>query len=224
MTNLEAMTMHDIESNGGSILRKAILPFLALIGILFCAGIIVGMLAVHIENGGGALTPKAITILVAATAAIAGIGSYAFRSIKSLLQSRPDLSNREKLNRNIMWACCALGGVIALYLISLRPSNLVGLGAFSDGPVPASAAIFLAAIWGIAMPVIAYFWHKKAIDEQEAAAYRDGAYYAAYAFIIGAPTWWILARGGLAPQIDGVAIFLIFNFIWLGVWFYKKYL
>jgi hypothetical protein len=136
----------------------------------------------------------------------------------------PDLNNkptkRERLNRNIMIACFIIGALTGVFLAILDPDYTVIAGS----NIPAAAAIAFAVFWGIGMPILAYFWHKRAIDEQEAAAYRDGAYYAAYAFVIGAPTWWILARGGLVPPINGVVIFTIFNFIWLGVWFYKKYI
>ena len=64
---------------------------------------------------------------------------------------------------------------------------------------------------------------ERAIDEQEASAYRDGGYYAAYALLIGAPTWWMLWRGSFVPEPDGVAIFMLFALIWTAVWFWKKY-
>jgi hypothetical protein len=143
-------------------------------------------------------------------------------------KEKEPLTKKEKLNRNILIACGLAGGVIGAFIafFSDTTSNFQGIiddGLFSSSTIPAAAALAIAAFWCIAMPVIAYFWHKKAIDEQEAAAYRDGGYYAAYAYIIGAPTWWILARGGFVPEINGVVVFIIFNFIWLGVWFYKKY-
>jgi hypothetical protein len=135
----------------------------------------------------------------------------------------PDLKNkptkRERLNRNIMILCFIIGALIGVFLAILDPDYTV----IANSNIPIGAAIAFAVFWAIGMPIIAYVWHKRAIDEQEAAAYRDGGYYAAYAFIIGAPTWWILARGELVPQVNGVLIFIIFNFIWLGVWFYKKY-
>jgi hypothetical protein len=144
-------------------------------------------------------------------------------------KEKEPLTKKEKLNRNILIACGLAGGVIGASIVFFNfdtTSNfqdIIDDGLFSSSNIPAAVALAIAAFWGIALPIIAYFWHKKAIDEQEAAAYRDGAYYAAYVYIIGAPTWWILARGGLVPQINGVVIFIIFNFIWLGVWFYKKY-
>jgi uncharacterized membrane protein YphA (DoxX/SURF4 family) len=89
--------------------------------------------------------------------------------------------------------------------------------------MPPVVALMLVFFWAVIMPIIAWFWHKRAIDEQEASAYRDGGYYAAYAFMIGAPMWWILWRGGFAPEPDGVAIFMLFASLWTAVWFWKKY-
>ena len=94
---------------------------------------------------------------------------------------------------------------------------------FSDSPLPLALAVLLAVFWGVIMPVIAWFWHTRAIDEQEANAYRDGGYYAAYGYLMGAPTWWFLWRGGLLPEPNGTLIFCLFAIIWTAVWVWKKY-
>jgi hypothetical protein len=134
------------------------------------------------------------------------------------------LTKKERLNRNIMIACLLIGGIIGGVMgftdTDLEAGSLAG---FSDAPLSMPVTIALAIFWGLIMPVIAWFWHRSAIDEQEAAAYRDGAYYAAYVYIIAVPCWWILWRGGILPEPDGVTIFLVFNGIWLATWFWKKY-
>jgi hypothetical protein len=61
------------------------------------------------------------------------------------------------------------------------------------------------------------------MSRKQAPATRDGGYYAAYAFLVGTPTWWVLWRGGLAPEPNGVAIFMLFSLIWSAVWLWKKY-
>jgi hypothetical protein len=73
------------------------------------------------------------------------------------------------------------------------------------------------------MPVVLWFWHTRAIDEQEANAYKDGGYYAAYAFLMLTPLWWLLWRGGLLPEPNGFAIYMAFSLVWTIVWLWKKY-
>lgn len=139
-------------------------------------------------------------------------------------EEKQSLTKKERLNRNIMIGCILLGCIIAAILAITDTNPYNGpFSTFGDAPLSAPVTIILAAIWGVMMPVFAWFWHRRAIDEQEAAAYRDGAYYAAYAYIIAAPCWWILWRGGLVPEPDGFAIFMAFNGIWLVTWFWKKY-
>jgi hypothetical protein len=139
-------------------------------------------------------------------------------------KDKEPLTAKERMNRNILIGCLLLGGVLGVAMALISPnSGSDPLAAFNNDRIPPAAAIIFAVIWGILLPILAYFWHKRAIDEQEAAAYRDGGYYAAYAFIVAAPVWWLLARSGIAPDVNGVAVFVIFNLIWVAVWFYKKY-
>ena len=149
-----------------------------------------------------------------------------------LTESRMDhektpLNRRERLNRNIMLIIVLMGvvaGLVLGFISDHRQESHSVFDIFTDeSPLPVSFTIAFAIFWGIVMPVVAWIWHRKAIDELEAAAYRDGGYYAAYTFIIVVPAWWILWRGGLLPEPHGVAIFLAFNMIWLITWFWKKY-
>lgn len=136
-------------------------------------------------------------------------------------------NRRERLNRNIMIFCGLVGVALGIALGLTSDTQIENRGAFDmfadESPLPVWFTIGFAIIWGLIMPVVAWFWHRKAIDEQEAAAYRDGGFYAAYTFIIVTPAWWILWRGGLLPEPHSVGIFLAFNTIWLITWFWKKY-
>lgn len=138
-------------------------------------------------------------------------------------ETKEPLSKKELLNGSILLAGF-IGGSIAVAMAVFGPAMTnKPLSGIANAPIPAIKAIILAIFWSLILPILAYYWHKRAIDEQEAAAYRDGAYYAAYAFIVAAPSWWVLARGGLMPEPNDLVIYLIFNLIWLSVWFYKKY-
>jgi hypothetical protein len=197
---------------------------LAPIGILFCAGAMIGLWTAHLENGGETITLKMVAITAVIVALIAGLLAVIYRTAKPIVSQPSDLTQKERLNRNILITCCFIGGVIgvAMAILGFDVTD-APISSLANGPIPTVAALILAAAWGIFLPILAYYWHKRAIDEQEAAAYRDGAYYAAYTFIVAAPAWWFLARGGLVPEPNGVAIYFIFNLIWLSVWFYKKY-
>jgi hypothetical protein len=217
MTDLKERAMPDLNESSSTKTYAIIAAYF--FGLIFLSGIIAGILAGHYQDGSGKMSAALIAILAALVAGIIAICVYLYRPLKRIVSGNNDLTKRERLNRNIMMLCFIIGILASALLAILDPDYLI----IANSNIPTNAAIGLAIFWGIGMPVIAYFWHTRAVDEQEAAAYRDGGYYAAYAFIIGAPTWWILARGGLVPQINGVVIFVIFNFIWLGVWFYKKY-
>jgi hypothetical protein len=94
---------------------------------------------------------------------------------------------------------------------------------FASVPIEPWVAVLLAAIVGIGMPILSWYWHARVIDEQEADAYRSGALIAIYAFWIVAPVWWLLWRGGMLPAPDGVALYLMTTFVALIIWFWKKY-
>jgi len=114
--------------------------------------------------------------------------------------------------------------VIIVSGISITSGKIIDpFSALLTSPIPLTIVIPLVVFWGVIMPVIAWFWHTRAIDEQEANAYKDGGYYAAYAFLMLTPLWWLLWRGGLLPEPNGVAIYLTFSLVWTIVWFWKKY-
>lgn len=141
-----------------------------------------------------------------------------------MAKDREPLTRKERLNRNILVGCLALGVIIGVASASLGPQDHPGpLTMFGEGPLPLSFVLPGVAIWAIIMPAIAWYWHRYAIDEHEAAAYRDGGYYAAYTYLVATPVWWLLWRGGLLPEPDGVAIYLAFGVIWSLVWLKKKY-
>ncbi len=134
------------------------------------------------------------------------------------------LTKKERLNRNILIGCALLGGItggaMAMVVPDLGEQPLLTL---SNSEIPASAAIIFAIIWGFFLPVISIFWHRT-VDEQEAHAYKEGAYYAFYFYAIAAPVWWILWRGGLVPEPNGIVIYYTTLLICGAVWVKKKYM
>lgn len=224
LTEAGMVKLEDEGSNGRSVLWMMV----AGLGIVMTSGAIVGFMSEHRADGGGAFSGVAIGVLVSFFAIIAGLIYTIWRNAKKLKASGEPMTSREKLNRNIILACGLLGGVMGAVVagagfLNAPDSAADPLSALVTGPMPVPVALFLVFVWGVVMPVLAWFWHTRAIDEQEASAYRDGGYYAAYAYLILTPAWWLLWRGDLLPEPDGVVIFFAFTFIWSAVWFWKKY-
>jgi hypothetical protein len=216
--------LDDKGSNGRRILSMT----LAGLGMVMTAGATAGYLAEHKAQGGGPLETAGVIAMTAFAAIIVGLGYTIWCNIRTLKHRGDDLTRREKLNRNIMLACGLLGGATGAVLAATSNFDMTApaSGTFSvsgDGSLPIAIALLLVFVWGVIMPMVAWVWHTRAIDELEASAYRDGGYYAAYAYLIVAPVWWLLWRGGLLPEPNGVAIFFAFTLIWSAVWFWKKY-
>lgn len=227
MTNLTEATMPEID-NEGTNGRRILWITMAGIGIVLTAGAVAGYLAEHKTQGGGPLETAGVVAMVVFAAIITGLGYTIWRNARTLKFRGDDLTRREKLNRNIMLGCVLLGAATGAGLATTGNLNMDGPGGdpfpmIVDGPIPTSVALLLFFVWAVIMPVVAWFWHTRAIDELEASAYRDGGYYAAYAYLVLAPAWWLLWRGGLLPEPSGIAIFCAFAFIWTAVWFWKKY-
>ena len=220
MTDLPQLDETEAEGNVGKSLAWIAVAGLATV---FTAGAIVGVIAAATEDG-EAFSAKAIAIIGVLVAIIGALIYTQWNLARRIRIGGGALTSRERLNRNIMVGCAVLGALIGALLVAvdgIMPSDPMTI--FKDGPLPLAIAVLLAVFWAIIMPVIAWFWHTRAIDEQEAEAYRDGGHYAAYAYLIGAPTWWFLWRGGLLPEPNGVAIFSTFAIIWTAVWYWKKY-
>jgi hypothetical protein len=228
MTDLTEAKMARLDDEGnGKNGRRILWVLLAFLGIVMTAGAIAGYLAEHQAQGGGPLDTKGGIALGVFIAIGGGLAYSIFRNGRTIKLTQEPLTRRERLNRNIMVGCGVLGGLIGIALaiggIDQQGIDVFSTSFLSEKSISPALAILLVVGWAIVMPVVAWIWHTRAIDEQEASAYRDGGYYSAYIYLIGAPTWWILWRGGFAPEPNGVAIFLIFSSIWSAVWFWKKY-
>lgn len=121
-------------------------------------------------------------------------------------EDKEPLTAKERMNRNILIGCMLLGGVIGMALALAGPGGPDS--AFSNEPIQPWLAIVIGLVWGVGMPIATLFWQRY-IDEQEADAYRWGAYYGFLVYTVGAPLWWILWRGGLVPEPNGVIIYYI---------------
>lgn len=142
------------------------------------------------------------------------------REALAMAEGKEPLTARERKNRNLLIACVVIGGAIGVALTLFDPEQ--PFGAFSDRPIPAWAAIGFAILWGALVPWISWKWHKS-VDEQEIDAYRQGALYGFYVYSVGAPVWWIMWRGGMAPAINGPILYYAVLMTCGAVWLRKKY-
>lgn len=91
---------------------------------------------------------------------------------------------------------------------------------FTDEPLPAEAALILAAMFaaGIALSVRWFLL----VDEHERAAHDFGTVTAFYAYLTISAIWWLLARGGLVYAPDGVLIFWLTLAVWIAGWAWRR--
>lgn len=221
-SSMEAMM--DEPENEASNGRRILWVMLAGLGMVTTGGFIAGFLSQHRDSGGGAFSTIAMAILAVAVAVIIALAYAIWRNLKAMKSDGDDLTARERLNRNLLVACTVLGGVMGAGLVFAESDDGAGgMAMLGNSPLPAGVALAFAFVWAVVVPGIAYYWHRHAVDEQERHAYREGAYYAFYAYGVGAPLWWMLWRGGLVPAPDGVVIYYITIGICGVVWLWKKY-
>ena len=190
--------------------------------VVFFLGVAAGFVQGHMEDGGG-LSAYFVAILAAVLLCIL-VGAWLVRREFQRSPLQEPLTAKERLNRNILVACGVMGGVIGVALAVVGgPDIAKGGGPFSNDPLPTGLAVILVIAIGALLPAIALYWHRHAIDEQEADAYKSGALAALYLYMIGAPVWWFAWRGGFAPQPDGVIIYMATVTVVGVVWLWKKY-
>lgn len=225
MTNVTEGAMFDPNEGQNSGLRRPIYIMLAALGIVMISGFIAGFMAQHQNDGGGAFTGIAAAILAAAILAIIGLGYWTWQNAKAMKVPGENLTRRERLRGNILLGSIFLGGIVGIGLPIMfeGDGNTEAITIFSNSPLPTNFALVFVFVLLVIVPAITWSWHRYAVDEMEESAYRDGGYYAAYIFLFLTPLWWLLWRGGLLPEPNGVAIYFAFSIVWTAVWFWKKY-
>lgn len=222
MINQEA-PMTDEDTPGGGTVWRWLGLFLCGLGVVMMAGMVTGFLSEALKDESG-LTMRDYAILLAMIAVAVALLAATWRLGRTLFGKDAAMPRRERASRNILIGCGVLGGLIGLGLAASSGIGADGdtLSLMSEAPIPPVIAILLAAVILLILPAISFYWHR-VIDEHESAAYRDGAIAGAYLFMTLAPAWWFLWRGGLVPEPNGVLIYFAFNFVFLAMWFWKKY-
>ena len=131
---------------------------------------------------------------------------------------------REKVYNRFLIGSFLFGSVTGLVLALTGSFDANETNLFATEAMSPMLAIIMSVAIGVIVPAITLYWHKHAVDEQEEAAYRFGALIAMYAFWFIAPVWWLLWRGGILPEVNGITLYFMTTFVALIVWFWKKYL
>lgn len=215
--------MFDADEKAGGNTQRIVWMILCGVGIIMLLGAIAGYLSQHDEQGGGPLDTAGVTVLGVFVTVILVLTFAIWRLFQQIKQSSERVPRREKLYNRILIGSGLLGGVIGLALAVTDNLGASEASLFASGPMLPELAIVLSVAIGLVMPAMAIYWHKYVVDEQEEAAYRSGALIAIYAFWFIAPVWWLLWRGGMLAEPNGVALYLMTTFVALIVWFWKKY-
>ncbi len=187
---------------------------------IFLAGIGTGVAAGALERDGITLVTGAIiggVVLLALTCLWLVI-----RMLNAPTGEAPPTA-KERLNRNILLACATLGFVTALLMMFTEGGPGLADGLLSNEPLQPAIAIVLLVLMGVVLPILSFVWHRSAVDEQEIAAYKDGALWGLNVFMLGLPIWWIAWRGGFLPAPDMILIYFSTIFVMGAVWMWKKY-
>lgn len=217
--------MNDFEGEAKPSSKLTIL-WIILLGLvaIFVAGIMAGYLIAHFSHDGATFSLLTAAISLGGMIIIVSCIYLALRLYRTRPEELVPVTRKEKLSRNIIMASGFLGGLIGLVLVISSPDfGDDAFVIFSDSPIPPSIAIIMSAIIGLIIPALTFYWHKNAIDEQESFIARSSALPAFYFFLLAGPIWWILARGDVAPPVNGIWLYFITLTIFYVFYIKNKY-
>ncbi len=224
MTNTQESAMRDADQKTGGNISRNLWMMLSGVGIIMLLGVITGFLSQHNAQGGGTLNFAGVAVLGAIAAASLILAFVIWKLFQQGKQRGEKVPRREKVYNRFLVGCFLLGGVTGLALSLTGSFDATETSLMSNAAMSPVLAIILSIAIGVIAPAITLYWHKHVVDEQEEAAYRFGALIAMYAFWFIAPVWWLLWRGGMLPEINGITLYFMTCFAATAVWFWKKYL
>lgn len=200
--------------------KRALKIFGLATAAVFLGGVGAGVTAAALERDG--ITPV-VGAIIAVVALLVLVCLWLVIRILNAPTGEAPPTAKERLNRNILVACGALGFFIALLMMFTQDGPDLTNGLLSNEPLQPAIAIALLVLMGVVLPILSFIWHRSAVDEQEIAAYKDGALWGINVFMIGAPIWWIAWRGGFLPAPDGIVLYFATITVMGAVWMWKKY-
>ena len=216
--------MFDVDENADRNGRRILWMSLCGLGIIMILGAITGFLSAHMSEGGGPLTISGYAVLAALMSVALLLAFVIWKLFRQMKRSDQKVPQREKVYNRFFIGSFTFGGVTGLVLALTGGFDETEAGLISNDAMSPTLAIILSIAIGVIAPAITLYWHKHAVDEQEEAAYRFGALIAMYAFWFIAPVWWLLWRGGMLPEVNGITLYFMTFFAATAVWFWKKYL
>lgn len=211
------MAKTDNETRSNPTVRRILLGVTGSIGLIFLAGMVTGFLSAMAEHG-GAHSLSAYAILVTMLLAIVALGWAIWR-----FWPKPDsdpIAPRVKRARNWLYAAFVIGAFVGLYIAIAGGLEMNAL--FSNDQVEPGVALIVIFMWLVLTPIVTFLWWRN-VDEHEADAYRDGALYAAHAYLFIVPAWWFAARADLLPPQDPMIVLAAVATIWSVVWLKRRY-
>ena len=216
--------MFDVDENADRNGRRILWMSLCGLGIIMILGAITGFLSAHMSEGGGPLNIAGHAVLAALMSVTLLLAFVIWKLFRQMKRSDQKVPQREKVYNRFLIGSFTFGGITGLVLALTGSFDETEAGLISNDAMSPTLAIILSIAIGVIAPAITLYWHKHAVDEQEEAAYRFGALIAMYAFWFIAPVWWLLWRGGMLPEVNGITLYFMTTFVALIVWFWKKYI
>ena len=224
MMDLTEGAMFDVDENEDQNGRRILWMTVCGFGMIMILGAIAGFLSAHMAEGGGPLNAAGYAVLAALMSVTFVLAFIIWKLFHQMKRSGEKLPRREKMYNRFFVGSFIFGGVTGLLLALTGSFDATEAGLMSNGVMSPVLAIIMSVAIGVFMPAATFYWHKNVVDEQEEAAYRFGALIAIYAFWFIAPVWWLLWRGGILPDVNGMILYFMTFFVALIVWFWKKYL
>lgn len=192
----------------GSTARVLLLVVTAIFGV-FAIGMVGGFSAAVIEDGQLPTKPIAWLIFAAMVALVAVIGWILATLVRSF---RPQTMSGFDRRYWKMWGVIVLLGMpvgIALAAFGLDDPGDGFSMMLSNSPIAPLTAILVSLAVAILLTasLVIYF---RTIDDHEERAYLWGTNIAFHFLALAFPLYWLLARGGLVPQITiGIALLIV---------------
>lgn len=180
------------------------LLILAIIGLMFSIGVVIGIALAFAERG--ELQPRGAALLSAAVLGGALLGWACWRLAAHW--RRPGRSAYERRYSKMMLLLFSAGLPIGL-LIGIAGDGEPGNSLFSNGPLDPTLAAIAAFAMVITLAGTLVVYHRS-IDDHEQQAYLWANSLAFYFLALAMPAAWLLARGGLIGPIGiGTAMLIL---------------
>ncbi|MEM9312744.1 MAG: hypothetical protein AAGA34_14985 [Pseudomonadota bacterium] len=174
-----------------------------LLSFALIGGVLVFFAVRQFLTSGG--TPNLLIALIG-TPLMVLTGYYLYRTMPDFTMGEPN-TKRGNQSRSIMVAVVLVGLAIGFPIIT-ADSEQGGALLWSNGPIPATAALAALLIWAAALPIL-HFAGRHYGDEHTVGVHDFSMMVAGSLFYYLAPIWWIGWRGGFFPQPDVMVLFVI---------------